>query len=151
MTFLLYHSDPITMYYHTPQTLVLSASNGCLYWVVMVVYLGLPCNFTISLKSAVGFPTKCLMVFTRSYVLIHIMMTSSNGKIFRVTGPLWGEFTGNRWIASQRPVARSFGVFFDLRLTKRLRKPSRHRWFEMPLRLLWRYYNVHRILSKTLR
>ena len=26
------------------------------------------------------------------------MMTSSNGDIFRVTGPLWGEFTGHRWI-----------------------------------------------------
>ena len=25
------------------------------------------------------------------------MMTLSNGNIFRVTGPLWGEFTGNRW------------------------------------------------------
>ena len=25
-------------------------------------------------------------------------MTSSNGTIFRVTGPLWGEFTGHRWI-----------------------------------------------------
>ena len=27
-----------------------------------------------------------------------IMMTSSNGNIFRVTGPLCGEFTGHRWI-----------------------------------------------------
>ena len=27
-----------------------------------------------------------------------IMMTSSNRNIFRVTGPLWGEFTGHRWI-----------------------------------------------------
>ena len=26
------------------------------------------------------------------------MMTSSNGNIFRVTGPLCGEFTGRRWI-----------------------------------------------------
>ena len=26
------------------------------------------------------------------------MMTSSNGNIFRVTGPLLGEFTGHRWI-----------------------------------------------------
>ena len=25
-------------------------------------------------------------------------MTSSNGNIFRVTGPLWGEYTGERWI-----------------------------------------------------
>ena len=27
-----------------------------------------------------------------------IMMTSSNGNIFRVTGPLCGKFTGHRWI-----------------------------------------------------
>ena len=26
------------------------------------------------------------------------MMTSSNGSIFRVIGPLWGESTGHRWI-----------------------------------------------------
>ena len=26
------------------------------------------------------------------------MMTSPNGSVFRVTGPLWGEFTGHRWI-----------------------------------------------------
>ena len=27
-----------------------------------------------------------------------LVMTSSNGNIFRVTGPLWGEFTCQRWI-----------------------------------------------------
>ena len=26
------------------------------------------------------------------------MMTSSNGNIFHITGHLWGEFTGHRWI-----------------------------------------------------
>ena len=30
--------------------------------------------------------------------LISHMMTSSNGTIFRVTGPLCGEFAGHRWI-----------------------------------------------------
>ena len=31
-------------------------------------------------------------------VIYHIiMMTLSNGNIFWVTGPLWGEFTGHRW------------------------------------------------------
>ena len=37
-------------------------------------------------------------------------MTSSNGNNFRVTGPLCGEFTGE--FPLQRPVTRSFGVFF---------------------------------------
>ena len=39
-----------------------------------------------------------------------IMMTSSNGNIFRVTGHLCGEFTGTRWIPAQRPVKRRFEV-----------------------------------------
>ena len=46
------------------------------------------------------------------------MMTSSNGNIFRVTGILCGEFTGHRWIPTQRPVTRSFDLFFDLHQKK---------------------------------
>ena len=42
---------------------------------------------------------------------------------------------------SQRPVTRSFDVFYDLRLNKRLSKPPKRRWFETPLRSLWRYCN----------
>ena len=30
------------------------------------------------------------------------MMTSSNGNIFCVTGPLWGEFTGHRWFPRRK-------------------------------------------------
>ena len=44
-------------------------------------------------------------------------------------------------IISQRPMTRSFDVFFDLRLNTRLNKPSRRRWFETPLRPLWRHRN----------
>ena len=43
------------------------------------------------------------------------MMTSSNGNIFRVTGLLCGEFTGPGEFPAQRPVTRSFDVYFDLR------------------------------------
>ena len=52
------------------------------------------------------------------------MMTSSNGNIFRVTGPLCREFTGTGEFPTRRPVTRSFDVFFDLRLNKRLSKQS---------------------------
>ena len=38
-------------------------------------------------------------------------MTSSNGNIFRVTGPLYGEFTGPGEFPAQRPVTRRFDVF----------------------------------------
>ena len=72
------------------------------------------------------------------------MMTSSNGTLFRVTGPLCGEFsspvTGE--FHAQRTVTRSFDVFFDLRPNERLSK----RWWcwrlETPSRPLWRRCNV---------
>ena len=70
------------------------------------------------------------------------MMTSWNGKIFRVTGHLCGEFTGPGEIPAQRPVTRSFDVFLDLSLNKRLSKQSPGWWFETQSRPLWRQCNV---------
>ena len=70
-------------------------------------------------------------------------MTSSNGNIFRVTGPLCGEFTGSGEFPTQRPVTRSFDVFFDLRLNKRLSKQPWGWWFETPSWSLWRHRNVY--------
>ena len=50
-------------------------------------YMGRMAHCENVLKSAHGVMT-----------LKHVpMMTSSNGNIFRVTGPLCGEFTGHRW------------------------------------------------------
>ena len=70
------------------------------------------------------------------------MMTSPNGNIFRVTGPLCGEFTGPGEFPTQRPVTRSFDVLFNLRLNKRLRKQPWGWWFETLLWSLWRHCNV---------
>ena len=42
---------------------------------------------------------------------------------------------------AQRPVTRSFDVFFDLGLNKRLSKQSWGWWFETPSRSLWRHRN----------
>ena len=69
-------------------------------------------------------------------------MTSSNGDIFRVTGPLCGEFTGPGEFPAQRPVTRSFDVFFDLRMNKRLSKQPWGWWFETSPWSLWRQCNV---------
>ena len=74
-------------------------------------------------------------------ILSFCMMTSSNGNIFRVTGPLCGEFTGPGEIPAQRPVTRSFDVLFDLRLNKRLSKEPWGWWFETPAWSLWRHRN----------
>ena len=68
-------------------------------------------------------------------------MTSSNGNTFRVTGPLCGEFTGPGEFPTQRPVTRSFDVFFDLRLNKDLSKQPWGWWFETPSWSLWRQCN----------
>ena len=62
--------------------------------------------------------------------------------LFRVTGPLCGEFTGPGEFPTQMPVTRSFDVFFDLRLNKRLSKRPRGWWFETQSWSLWRHSNV---------
>ena len=77
--------------------------------------------------------------------ILWTMMTSSNGNIFRVTDHLCGEFH------AQRPVTRSFGVFFDLRLNKRLSKQSWGWWFETLSRPLWRHRNVWWPFSRSYR
>ena len=70
------------------------------------------------------------------------MMTSSNGNIFRVIGHLCGNSPVPGYFPTQRPVMRSFDVFFDLRLNKRLSKQSWGWWFETPASLLWRHWNA---------
>ena len=77
-------------------------------------------------------------------VISNIITTSSNENIFYVTDPLWGESTGHRWIPRKKASDAEFGVFFDLRLDKRLRKQSRRQWFETPSRSLWRHCDVIR-------
>ena len=49
--------------------------------------------------------------------------------------PVTGKFP------SQSAVLRSFAVFFDLRLNKRLREQSWGWWFETPSHSLWRHCN----------
>ena len=75
------------------------------------------------------------------------MMTSSNGNIFRVTGPLCGEFTGLGEFPTQRPVTWSFDVFFDLRLNKQLSKQPWGWWFETLSWSLWRQCNVDHVMA----
>ena len=52
--------------------------------------------------------------------------------------PVTGEFP------TQRPVTRSFDVFFDLCLNKRLSKQSWDWRFETPSRPLWRHGNMRK-------
>ena len=50
--------------------------------------------------------------------------------------PVTGEFP------AQRPVMRSFDVFFDLRLNTQLSKQPRSWGFDTPTRLLWHHCNA---------
>ena len=70
-----------------------------------------------SASNSCAFSDKTLMGFILNLV---IMVTSSKGNIFGVTGnsPVTGEFP------AQRPATRSFDVFLDQRLNKRLSKQS---------------------------
>ena len=70
------------------------------------------------------------------------MMTPSNGNIFSVTGLLYGDSPVTGQFPAQRPVTRSFDVFFDERLNKRLSKQWWGWWFETPSDPLWGHCNA---------
>ena len=58
--------------------------------------ISVPYHFSIQQDSMDLYDSRPL-----KYILVqfnNIMMTSSNGNILRVTGPLSGDFTGHRWI-----------------------------------------------------
>ena len=86
-------------------------------------------------------PVRCNVKLHSNYVgLITILiMTSSNGNISALltlcarNSPITAEFP------VQRPVTRSFDVFIDLCLNKRLSKQSWGLWSETPPHPLWRH------------
>ena len=88
-------------------------------------------RFILGLVVAI---TDCSFLFLEIILIFHLLTrTSSNENIFRVTGPLCGEFTGHRWIPlTKASDARSLDVFSDLCLNKRLSKQSWSWWFETP-------------------
>ena len=86
----------------------------------------------------------CSKLFTHITWWRHEMETFSALLAICVgNSPIPGKFP------AQRPVTRSFDVFFDLRLNKRLSKQSWGWWFEMPLCPLWRHCNDSRVLHTT--
>ena len=68
-------------------------------------------------------------------------MTSSNGNIFCITGPLCVEFTSHRWISRTKASdAELWCILWSA--NKRLNKQSWGWWFEMPSHSLWRHCNA---------
>ena len=79
------------------------------------------------------------LTFQRTWLFCGNMMTSSNGNISALLALCEGNSPVTDEFPSQRPVTRSFGVFFDLRLNKQMNKQSWGWWFETPSRSLWRH------------
>ena len=69
------------------------------------------------------------------------MMTSSNGTFSALLALCAGNSPVPGAFPAQRPVTRSFDVFFDLRPNKRLSKQPRGWWFETLSSPLWRHRN----------
>ena len=88
------------------------------------------------LASIITYPAPLIVPAVISLSIMHqwqyavCMMTSSNGNISALLA-----FTGE--FPAQRPVTRSFDVFFDLRLNKPLSKQSWGWSFETPSRSSW--------------
>ena len=82
-------------------------------------------------------------IFPTIYLFIYTSTTRHHMETFSA---LLALCVGNSVVTgafpTQRPETRSFGVFFDLRLNKRLSKQSRGWWFETPSRSLWRHCNA---------
>ena len=122
--------------YPSPHSIVL-AHIGFLGWGCSSWYISWYC-FCLVLKKVAHVEFGW---FVLGILPFYHMMTSWNGSIFGVTGPLCGEFTGPGEFPTQRPVTQSFDVFFDLRLNKRLSKQPWGWWFETPSWSLWRQCN----------
>ena len=109
-------------------------------------------SFGHTLFIVTGSRTLSTLPSGNPFILKHTMMTSSNGNVFRVTGPLWGNPPVTGAFPSQRPVTRNFDVSFDITspdLNKWLSKQSRRRWFETPSHSLWRQCNAHVLVIHT--
>ena len=78
-------------------------------------------------------------------------MTASNGNIFRVTGLLCGEFTGDRWIPHTKASDAELWRFLWSTPNKRLSKQMQGWWFETHSLPSWRHSNsnvkglIHRV------
>ena len=77
-----------------------------------------------------------------------IMMMSSNGNISALLAFCAGNSPVNGDFPKQRPVTRSFDVFFDLCLYQQLNKQLKRRWLETISRSLWRHCNVSKYSTR---
>ena len=81
----------------------------------------------------------------RHYERVNLSATAWWRHQMETFSPLLSPCEGNQTVTgeihSQRPVTRSFDVFFDLRLDKRNRKQLKRLWFQTQSHSLWRRCN----------
>ena len=92
-------------------------------------------NFVVLPGSSTLYTIRTRWLFV-IWMMTHQMETSALLAMCAANSPVPGEFP------TQRPVTRTFDVFFDLRLNKRLSKQCRGWWFETLSCPLWRNRNV---------
>ena len=123
-----------------PAEMASNAENISIWWrhhVYVMHFESYGWNWSLNAKNR----WLCAYLAFRIYFTRANMMTSSNGNISALlalcagNSPVTGEFP------TQRPVMRSFDVFSDLRLNKRLNKQRQGWWFETLSRPLWRHRN----------
>ena len=103
---------------------------------------------TLSLLAVTGFFQRSSLmplVMTSVYDTSFGMMTSSNGNFSALLALCAGDSPVTGEFPAQRPVTRSFDVFFDLRPNKPMDKQSWGWWFETPPCSPWRHRNGVRI------
>ena len=93
-----------------------------------------------ALVQLTDFRTDWLIEWTNTFTLWRHQMDTFSALLAICAGNslVPGEFP------AQRPVTRSFDVFFDQHPNKRLSKHSWCWWFETPSRPLWRHRNEKR-------
>ena len=113
-------------------------------WILSELLYCVPCiNFT--------FPTATYAIVYRQLIIQHSIrwQATHNSQATHDDAIQWKHFP-RYWTfvrvtdecPSQRPVTRSYAVFFDLPLKKYLSKQSNRRWLETPMRWLWRQCTV---------
>ena len=104
-------------------------------------------QFVVTFYHCFGdfFPV-CATHFSSSAIwyatVIKLMMMSSNGKTFSALLAFCAGIHRSGEFTAQRPVTRSFDVYFDLRPNTRSSKQWWGWWFETPSCPLWRHCNV---------
>ena len=110
----------------------------------------------VMLYTAIGFEGSCFLkqvkyFYITSMITMVVDLRSWWRHQMEIFSALLAICAGNSPVTcefpTQRPVTRSFDVFFDLRLNKRLSKQSRGWWFETLLHPLWRHGCISRMLE----